>query len=75
MRNGPGDSPKEIDVLLSADPRPERAWAKYFAALYPKGEDFMPLRSQLDPHDVLVTGYWREHLGLDTVGSQPEASS
>lgn len=32
--------------------------------LYPRWDDFMRLRDQMDPHQVFVTAYWRGHLGI-----------
>lgn len=33
-------------------------------ASYPRSEDFLELRSRMDPDDVFLSPYWREHLGL-----------
>jgi hypothetical protein len=32
--------------------------------LYPRWDDFMKLRDEMDPHQVFVTAYWRGHLGI-----------
>ncbi len=32
---------------------------------YPKFEQWLHLREQLDPHQVFVSDYWRGHLGID----------
>lgn len=33
-------------------------------ALYPRWDDFMKLREEMDPHQIFVTSYWRGHLGI-----------
>jgi len=52
---------------LPNDPQPGKLWAKYFARQYPRWDDFMRLRAELDPHAIFLTRYWREHLGLEDV--------
>ena len=37
----------------------------YLKQQYPRWDDFMALRAQLDPHQVFVTDYWRRHLGIE----------
>ncbi len=37
---------------------------EYLKPLYPKWDDFMNLRKQLDPMDIFLSDYWRNHLGL-----------
>jgi hypothetical protein len=36
----------------------------YLREQYPRWDDFMALRQELDPHQVFVTPYWRERLGI-----------
>lgn len=36
----------------------------HFRKQYPRLNDFMQLRSQMDPGQIFVTRYWREHLGI-----------
>lgn len=36
----------------------------YLRALYPRWDDFMKLRAEMDPQQVFVTEYWRRHLGI-----------
>lgn len=36
----------------------------YLKAQYPRWEDFMRLRTQMDPQQVFVTDYWRRHLDI-----------
>jgi hypothetical protein len=38
--------------------------ASYLKRLYPKWDDFMRLRAELDPDQVFVSAYWRKHLGI-----------
>lgn len=40
------------------------AWMEYVRSQYPKWDDFMALRAQMDPAQVFVTEYWRRHLGI-----------
>jgi len=44
-------------------------WAKYFEKQYPEWGRFMEFRAQMDPHQIFVTDYWREHLGIPPVGA------
>jgi hypothetical protein len=37
----------------------------YLKAQYPRWDDFMALREQMDPHQVFLTDYWRRHLGVE----------
>jgi hypothetical protein len=37
----------------------------YLKKLYPKWDDFMELRRQMDPHQLFVSDYWRKHLGIE----------
>jgi FAD/FMN-containing dehydrogenase len=36
----------------------------YLRRQYPRWDDFMRLREQMDPHQIFVTDYWRSHLGI-----------
>lgn len=38
--------------------------ASYLRRLYPKWDDFMRVRAELDPDQVFVSAYWRKHLGI-----------
>lgn len=40
------------------------ASASYLKHLYPRWDDFMRLRAELDPNQVFVSPYWRRHLGV-----------
>jgi D-arabinono-1,4-lactone oxidase len=37
---------------------------EYIRRQYPRWDDFMRLRDEMDPHQVFVTDYWRRHLGI-----------
>jgi FAD/FMN-containing dehydrogenase len=37
---------------------------EYLRRQYPRWDDFMRLRAQMDPDQVFVTDYWRRHLGI-----------
>jgi hypothetical protein len=52
------------------DGSPE-SWIPYMRRLYPKWEDFMRLRTQLDPNNIFSTGYWAEHLGIPSSNPRP----
>lgn len=39
----------------------------YLQANYPKWKNWMDLRTQLDPKQVFVNDYWRDHLGIDAL--------
>jgi hypothetical protein len=41
-----------------------KKWPAYWRKQYPKWDDFLALRKELDPDDVFLSKYWREHLGL-----------
>lgn len=41
--------------------------ADYLRQQYPRWDDFMKLREQLDPHQIFVTEYWRKNLGIPPV--------
>jgi hypothetical protein len=51
--------------FLPNDPPPEKKWAKYLASQYKHWDDFMSVRAKLDPSNIFLTDYWREHLGLE----------
>jgi D-arabinono-1,4-lactone oxidase len=40
---------------------------EYIRRQYPRWDDFMRLRDEMDPHQVFVTDYWRRHLGITPV--------
>ena len=42
--------------------------AAYLNPLYPRWDDFMRLRAEMDPHQVFVTDYWRKHLAIAATG-------
>jgi D-arabinono-1,4-lactone oxidase len=62
------------DLLAQFNFRPH--WAKYLPdsngeqgvaylkSNYPKWEDWMALREKMDPKQVFVNDYWRDHLGI-----------
>jgi hypothetical protein len=50
---------------LPSDPLPEKRWAKYFKERYPRWDDFLRIRATMDPRNIFLTSYWREHLGLE----------
>jgi D-arabinono-1,4-lactone oxidase len=61
--------PQFWKLLKEFDFRPH--WGKFLPdnatelkVLYPRWDDFMKLRDQMDPHQIFVTGYWRGHLGI-----------
>jgi FAD binding domain/D-arabinono-1,4-lactone oxidase len=51
--------------FLPYDPAPAKRWAKYFASRYEHWDEFMTTRAKLDPKNIFLTDYWREHLGLE----------
>jgi hypothetical protein len=40
------------------------SWVDYLRRQYPKWDDFMTLRTEMDPHDLFATPYWQQHLGI-----------
>jgi D-arabinono-1,4-lactone oxidase len=60
--------------FLPGDPPPERKWAKYFAGQFRRWNDFLELRARLDPKNIFLTAYWREHLGLEDSPSGNEVA-
>jgi hypothetical protein len=37
-------------------------WAQYFHAQFPRLQDFLALREQIDPQGLFLTHYWKRHL-------------
>jgi len=61
--------PQFWELLKEFEFRPH--WGKFLPdnapelkALYPRWDDFMNVREQMDPHQIFVTAYWRGHLGF-----------
>jgi hypothetical protein len=48
----------------------DRDWVDLLASRYPRWKDFLALRAELDPDDVFLTEYWRDHLGVRPRGPQ-----
>jgi len=46
----------------------------YLRRQYPKWGDFMDLRMKLDPDQLFVSDYWRQHLGIPAVARVEEKS-
>jgi len=42
----------------------EREWVDFFAAHYPRWNDFLALRARRDPNNIFLTSYWRDRFGL-----------
>lgn len=42
-------------------------WQSYYRGNIPMLERFLALRAELDPKQIFVTSYWREHLGIAPV--------
>jgi hypothetical protein len=38
---------------------------EYLKKQYPKWDDFMKIRAEMDPNQIFVTDYWRERLGIE----------
>ncbi len=62
--------PQFWDLLKDFDFRPH--WGKYLLKdpgylkdQYPMWDKFMDLRNELDPDQIFVTEYWRNHLGIE----------
>jgi FAD/FMN-containing dehydrogenase len=51
---------KQHPYASAADP----GWTELLASRYPRWEDFLALRAELDPDDVFLTEYWRARLGV-----------
>jgi hypothetical protein len=43
---------------------PDRDWPGYMRSQYPRIDDFMRLRADLDPRGVFLTDYWSSKLGI-----------
>jgi D-arabinono-1,4-lactone oxidase len=41
--------------------------AAYLQSRYPKFEQFNELRKKMDPHNVFLSPYWKEHLQIETL--------
>ncbi|MFQ5708598.1 MAG: D-arabinono-1,4-lactone oxidase [bacterium] len=54
---------------LPADP------SEYLRSRYPKWDDFMKIRAEMDPNQIFVSDYWRTRLGIDTKTTFSAASS
>ncbi|UQA57364.1 D-arabinono-1,4-lactone oxidase [Polyangium aurulentum] len=50
---------------LPNDPAPLKSWAKYLSQQFAHWNDFLAQRARLDPKNIFLTSYWREHLGLE----------
>jgi hypothetical protein len=50
---------------LPRDPHPAKTWVRYFEKNNPNWQNFCNLRARLDPRNIFLTEYWREHLGLE----------
>lgn len=48
------------------DPQSEQGLA-YMQQRYPKWQDWMKLRARMDPTQLFVSDYWRDHLGIPSV--------
>jgi D-arabinono-1,4-lactone oxidase len=42
----------------------ERDWLDFFAAQYPRWDDFLTLRRDRDPNNIFLNAYWRNRFGL-----------
>ena len=42
----------------------DRRWVDFFAAHYPRWNDFLRLRAHRDPNNIFLTSYWRDRFGL-----------
>ncbi len=42
-----------------------RAGVNYLKNQYPKWNDFMQLRKEMDPNDLFLTDYWKSQLGIE----------
>jgi hypothetical protein len=56
-----GFRPHWAKALPASD---SRTGATYLREQYPRFDDFLEVRDQLDPEQVFVTDYWRKHLGI-----------
>jgi D-arabinono-1,4-lactone oxidase len=46
------------------DARGEHDWLDFFAAQYPRWDDFLALRRERDPNNIFLNAYWRDRFGL-----------
>ncbi|AKT38053.1 D-arabinono-1,4-lactone oxidase [Chondromyces crocatus] len=46
-------------------PPPSADWLAYYKQGFPMLERFLQLRAQLDPAQIFVSDYWREHFGIE----------
>jgi FAD/FMN-containing dehydrogenase len=42
----------------------DRTWVDHLARMFPRWEEFLALRAELDPDGVFLTRYWRDRFGL-----------
>lgn len=42
----------------------DRTWVDFFHAQYPRWDDFLALRAELDPNNIFLSEYWRGRFGL-----------
>ena len=53
----------------------DRTWVDFFRGQYPRWDEFLALREQLDPNNIFLTGYWRDRFGLwDAPPPRPAAT-
>jgi hypothetical protein len=45
-------------------PGPSERWRAHYRRYLPKLDAFLKVRAELDPRQLFVTRYWREHLGI-----------
>jgi hypothetical protein len=45
-------------------PHASAEWRAYYRANLPMLDRFLALRAELDPQQIFVTSYWRDHLGI-----------
>lgn len=55
---------KHVPASTPADP----AWLELLRSRYPRWDDFLTLRAELDPGEVFLTDYWRDRLGVWSSG-------
>lgn len=74
-RNDPSASyyPQFWDLLSEFDfrlhwgkylPAASRPWQDYIRRQYPKWDEWLTIRDEMDPQRVFVSDYWRDHLGI-----------
>ena len=52
-------------------PPADQLGAAWFRSRYPRFDDFMEVREDLDPDQIFVTDYWRDRLGIADAGPRP----